>query len=142
VAITVLSNCKIVVNSVDLSDHARQVTIAHGAKSETATKMGDDTDNFLPGLKVSGVEVDFYQDEASGKVNQTLFPLVGPGVAAFPVAINPVNATTSPTNPCYSFQAMLESAPPLTVAVGGISPVKAVFKPAGGTAATLLRATS
>lgn len=141
-ALTVLTNCMCKINNVDLSDHVAQLTISHGAKPQDATKMGDDTENFLPGLKVSQIEVEFLQDQATSKVDQTLFPLVGPGVAAFLVEIAAVNTTISATNKRYNFYAMLESYPPLGVTVGGISRPKAVFKPAGGTTATLLASVS
>lgn len=141
-AITVLTNAQCLVNSVDLSDHLVQVAIDHGAKTEDATVMGNDTENFLPSLKVSKIELTFRQDEASSKVAQTLFPLIGPGVAPFVVEVRPVNGARSATNPGYNFSAMLESAPPLQAGVGKISECRAVFRPAGGTAATLLRSTS
>lgn len=137
-AIAVLTNCLVKINSVDLSDHVRQINISHAAKTEAATVMGNDTENFLAGLKVSSIEVEFLQDQATGKVDQTLFPLVGPGVAPFIIEIAAVNTTISATNKRYNFYAMLESYPPLGVSVGGIAAVKATFRPAGGTQATLL----
>lgn len=141
-ALSVLTNCFVSVNGVDLSDHVVQVAVDHGAKAEDATVMGNDTENFLAGLKVSKFEVTFRQDEAAAKVNATLFPLVGPGIAAFNVILRPVNSARSATNPDYNMYCMLESFPPLGVTVGKVADLKAVFRPAGGTQATMVRTAS
>lgn len=146
-AIQVLTNVYFAVTPsggslVELSHWVKSLSVPYGAKAVDATKMGDDTENFLAGLKTGGCEVEFLQDFGAGYVDATLFPLVGPAVAPMLVTIRPVNTTKGGSNPEFNFSAMIESYPPLGVSVGGISPAKVTFKPSGGTAATLLRTTS
>lgn len=135
-AILVLTDALVEINSVDLSDHVEKVTLEYGADMVEATAMGDDTHDNLPGLKNWGLTVEFQQDFASAKVDATLFPLVG--AAAFAIEVRPVNAARSATNPGYTGQALVESYPPLGNKVGELAKTTAVFKPGG----TLSRTTS
>lgn len=129
-------NAKVIINSVDLSDHVRQVTINYSAEMLEKTAMGDNGKTRVAGLLDFSVDVEFNQDFASGKVDATLFPLVG--AAAFPIAINPTNAAASTTNPTFSGNVLLETYPPLGGNVGALLTTTAKFVGDG----VLARATS
>lgn len=129
-------NAKVIINSVDLSDHVRQVTINYSAEMLEKTAMGDNGKTRVAGLLDFSVDVEFNQDYASGKVDATLFPLVG--AAAFPIAINPTNAAVSPTNPTFSGNVLLETYPPLGGNVGALLTTTAKFSGDG----VLTRATA
>jgi hypothetical protein len=115
----VLTNAKVSINAVDLSDHVRSVKINYKAEVPENTAMGSTTKTRLPGLKDWDVEVEFNQDWAAANVDATLFPLVG--AAAFAVSILPVNAAASSTNPNYNGNALLESYPPMGQKVGDVA---------------------
>jgi hypothetical protein len=128
------------INSVDLSDHVRSLTINYEAEMLDDTVMGTSgTRSSKPGLKNWGLEVEFLQDYAAGSVDATLFPLVG--AASFPVLCRPVKTTAvGATNPNYSGNAVLESYPPLTGEVGALGVASCTFRAGGGAANVLVRA--
>ena len=115
----VFTNGKVTINSVDLSDHVRSVTINYEAEIVDDTNMGDTGRNKLPGLTNWTADVEFAQDYASAKVDATLFSLVG--AAAFAISVLPVNTTVSATNPNFNGNALLASYPPLTGSVGALA---------------------
>lgn len=132
----VLKNAYVMINAVDLSDHVKQVTLNYKAEQQDDTAMGDSGRSRLPGLLDWDADVQFFQDYAAGKVDATLFPLVG--AAAFAVKIKAVNAAISATNPEYQGNAVLESYSPVSGAVGdnAMTPCKLL----GGDGSVLVRA--
>lgn len=111
----VMTNGYVSINSVDLSDHIRSVTLDFKSELQDATCFGNDTRARLGGLLDWSVSMDLAQDYASGKTDATLFPLVG---ESFPIAFRPVKTDISATNPEYSGTGILESYPPVGVGVG------------------------
>lgn len=105
-ALVVLKNAYVMINAVDLSDHVKQVTLKYSAEIIDDTAMGATSKSRIAGLKDWSMDVEFYQDYASGKVDATLFPLVG--AASFAVHLKPVNDTISATNPDYTGNAVIE----------------------------------
>lgn len=111
----VLTNAYVQLNAVDLSDHVKSVTLNYSAEAVDDTAMGDTTKSRIGGLKDWSLEIEFQQDYASGKVDATLFDLVG---TTFAVAVRPVNTTISSTNPEYQGTGLLESYKPMGGSVG------------------------
>lgn len=132
----VFTNAKVTVNSVDLSDHVRAVTINYEAEIVDDTNMGDTSRNKLPGLLNWTVEIEWSQDYASSKVDATLFSLVG--AAAFPISVVPVNTTVAATNPNFNGNCLLASYSPVTGSVGELAIAPTTFEGTG----TLSRSTS
>jgi hypothetical protein len=119
----------VVINGVDLSDHATQGTFTENADMLDSSKFGDRAHAKTPGLLDSQLQIDFLQDFAASKVHQTLFPLVG--AAPFTVAFRPVNAAKSVTNPEYTFQAILQNFDPSSGQVGTLLKTSVTFLSAG-----------
>ena len=127
------SDASLVVNSVDLSNHVRSLTITYEAEMLDDTVMGTSgTRSNFPGLKNWTMEVNFLQDFAAGSVDATLFPLVG--AVPFPIVAKPTSGAISATNPAYSGNAVLETYPPITGEVGTLAMVTANFRSGGGSA--------
>lgn len=123
------------INSVDLSDHVRSVTLNYAAEMLDETAMGATTRARKGGLKDWSVEIEFNQDYAASEVDATLFTLVG---ASSTIIVRPVNTGgVSATNPNYTGAAVLESYPPITGAVGDLHVTSVTFQGNG----TLSRAT-
>ena len=131
----VLTDASVVINSVDLSDHVRSVSISYSADMVEDTNMGDDTHTMKGGLKNWSMDIEFAQDYAANEVDATLFPLVG---SSFTVAVKATSAATSATNPEYSGTGLIESYNPIGGSVGELS-TSSITIQAGG---TLSRATS
>jgi hypothetical protein len=121
-AVLVLTNAKVLVNAVDLSDHVRQVTITYQADIQDKTAMGATAHARIGGLKDWSVDIEFNQDFAASNVDATLYSIVGTSIV---VDIQPVNAARSATNPSYNGNAVLESYKPISGKVGDmfIAPV-------------------
>jgi len=132
----VLTNAKVIINSVDLSDHARSVKVSYKADQQDNTVMGNTTHSKLAGLLDWQMDIEFGQDWAANKVDATLFPLVG--AAPFTVEVRPVNTSRGATNPAYTGSATLSAYAPLGQKVGDLAVAPATFMAAG----TLSRATS
>lgn len=131
----VLTDASVTINSVDLSDHVRSVTMSYEAESVDDTNMADTTRINTGGLLNYGVEVEFSQDFAASEVDATLFSLVG---STTTVVIKPTSSAVSSTNPSFSGTMLLTSYTPVTGTVGDLATATASFVPAGA----LTRATS
>lgn len=123
------------INSVDLSDHVKRVTLNYEAETQDNTHMSDNTRLMQGGLKNWSMEVEFSQDFASGEVDATLFSLVGTTTT---VIARPTSSSVSTTNPNFTGTALLTSYTPLSGTVGEQAPATASFVAAGD----LSRATS
>lgn len=135
-AVELLRDAFVEVNSVDLSDHVRQVTLEYNAEAVDKTAMGDTTRTRTGGLKDWRISVEFYADEASSKVAQTIFTLVG---STTTVKVRPnKTSSVSATNPNYTGTALVESFVPVSGTVGEMNMSPVVFSAAGA----LSRATS
>lgn len=129
----VLKDASIVVNSVNLSDHADSVTIESTFDVVEVNSFG--TSNYKQKLQALGdatITVHFYQDFAGGSVNATLWPLSQSG-ASFPVVVKPTSAAVSATNPTFTMTAILASFNPLDGAIGDPSGTDATFENSGAT---------
>lgn len=135
-ALVVLKNASVTVNSVDLSDHVKSVEVKVSAESLENTAMGATYKGRQGGLKDWSVDVEFYQDYASSKLDATLSPLVG--AAAFAIIVKPDSGTVSATNPSWSGNVILSDYSPVTGGVGELSTVKVTFEGAG----TMTRSTT
>lgn len=128
-AFVVLKNASVTVNNVDLSDHVKQVTVNYSAESLENTAMGATTKSRQAGLLDWSVEVEFYQDYETGKIDATLFPLVG--AAAFAIHVKPDAGTISATNPDFTGNVILPEYSPVSGSVGELSTVSVTFEAAG-----------
>lgn len=138
-AIVMSNNVSFVINSVDLSDHVREITITMSADDLDATAMGATSHAHTVGLRDDRFEVTFLQDYASGKVDATLSPLVGSGTGVTAV-VKPTSAVVSATNPSYTASVLLFDYAPIDAEVGQISMPKVIFLPAPGS--SIVRATA
>lgn len=115
-----LSDASVTINAVDLSDHVETVELNKSAELQTATAMGDTAQRRLAGLEDWGLTLNFYQDYASSKVEQTMQALVG--AAAFTIAIRKASGVVSATNPEYQGSGMIEGGfPVIAASVGQVS---------------------
>lgn len=138
-AISVLTDASLTFNSVDLSDHVRSVTVSMSSEDVDLTAMGADSRAHAPGLRDDRVEVEFLQDYASSKVDQTLSGYVGSATGAS-LVIKPTSSATSTTNPSYTMTAILLDYQPLSGTVGEANTINVTFLPAAGS--SIVRATS
>jgi hypothetical protein len=134
-AVLVLTNAKVTINSVALSDHATTVTLNYEIDSVEVTAFGSGGHTFTGGLQNNSCEVVFNQDFAASNVEATVYPLVGTTTT---VEIVPVNTTVGTSNPKYTISnAYLAAHTPVAGNVGELATTSLTF-----TGGTLVKATS
>lgn len=134
-AVLVLTNAYISVNSVVLSDHSNSVTVNYEVDQIETTAFGDLGHKFTGGLQNNSIELAFMQDFAASNVEATIYPLVGTTTT---VVIKPNGSTTSATNPSYTItNAYLSAHTPVAGAVGELAMTTLTF-----TGGTIAKATS
>lgn len=135
----IFSDAFVSINGVDLSDHVKSVTLNYAATEQDDTVMGDDTESAAGGLKNWNASFEMVQDYAASKVDATLFPLVGTTTALILRADN--SEGVSATNPNFTGTGLVNDYIPMGGSVGDLLMAPFTMK-AGGSAPTLLRATS
>lgn len=101
---------KVVVNDIDLSDHAFDVKIADEKDKVDVSGFGG-TKEFLPGVRDQTVTVSFLMDRGANSVYATLKPLYEGG-SVFPFYVLPDSSSgTSATNELFGGSAAMYSFP-------------------------------
>lgn len=134
-AVLVLTDASITINSVALSDHANSVTLNYEKDSVEVTSFGMTGHKFTGGLQNNSLDIELMQDFAAANVEATLFPLVGTQTT---VVIKPTSGAVSATNPSYTLtDTFLTGHTPVNGAVGELATTSISF-----TGGTLTKATS
>lgn len=115
----VLTNAKVTINSVNLSDHIASVTLSTSNDVVDTTGFSSTAARSrVAGLADNSVTLEFHQDFATSNVEATIYPLIG---TATTVVVIPVDTTVSATNPSYTFSALVAEWQPLSGAVGELA---------------------
>jgi hypothetical protein len=115
----VLTNAKITINSVNLSDHIASVTLSTSSDVVDTTGFSSTAARSrVAGLADNSVTLEFHQDFATSNVEATVYPLIGTTTT---VVVTPVDTTVSGTNPSYTFTALVAEWQPLSGAVGELA---------------------
>jgi hypothetical protein len=114
----VITNPKVEVGGVDLSDHIASVTLTESYAEVATTAFGDSAVTRIAGLGDHNISLDFHEDFASGEVHATVAPLVG---GTTTISVKPINTTTSTTNPAFSATVLVTEWPLLNGAVGDLA---------------------
>jgi len=135
VAVFVLTDASVTVNSVDLSDYVTAVTLNYEKDSVEVTAMGATGHKFTGGLQNISLDVTFNQDFAASQVAATLDALVG---STTTVVVKPTSAAVSATSPSYTISdSFLAATQPVNGSVGDLATMSVSF-----TGGSLVKATS
>ena len=136
----VFTDAYVVINSVNISDHVKGVTLSYTADLLDSTVMTTSgTKSNTPGLKDWSLEVDLLNDYAASSIDATLFALIGN--SGFPIEVRPTSSAVGVANPKYTANGVLANYDPMQAKVGDLATTKITIKPAASTN-TLTRATS
>jgi predicted secreted protein len=128
-AATVLTDAKVIINSVNLSTFVRKVTLNIEVDEQDVTAMGGNGYKaMIGGLKDWSVECDFNQDFSAAAVDATLWPLFAQTTT---ISVNPTSAANSATNPQYTGSVLVSKYTPLDGSVGDVSTITIPFRAAG-----------
>lgn len=134
-AVLVLTDASITINSVALSDHANSVTLNYEIDSVEVTAFGSTGHKFTGGLQNNSLDIEFMQDFAASNVEATIYPLVGTTTT---VVIKPTSSAVSATNPSYTLTGcFLAAHTPVAASVGELAMTSLSF-----TGGVLTKATS
>lgn len=114
----VLTDATCVVNTVDLSDYVRSMTVSLSAAVVDDTNMGDTWEAKLGGRKSGTVTVEFSQDFAASQVDATLWAALGTVVA---FTGKPTSGAISTTNPEYQFSVLISDYSPIDGSHGDLA---------------------
>ena len=124
-----LTDAKVVINSINLSDHITNVSLDIKDDVLDTTSFGSTAKTRVTGLADNSVTLDFINDFASASVEATLYPLLGTVVAVTVAPTSGADVITS--NPTYSFNALVSDWSPLKGAVGQLSTASVTWSISG-----------
>jgi hypothetical protein len=133
VAKLVLTNAYVVLASTDISSYVSSVSLSTTYDVVETTAFGDTARKRIAGLADNSITIEFHQDFASGALEQLIYPSDATSKLGTAVAmeIRPVNTTVGPTNPKYSFSALLTEWTPVNGAVGELATVSVTWPISG-----------
>lgn len=114
----VLTDAKVTINSVVLSDHISSITIDTKDEIIETTGFGSTAKTRVAGLADNSVMLDFFQDFAATNVEATIYPLIG---STTTIVVQPASTAVSTTNPTYTFTALVSEWTPLKGGIGQLA---------------------
>ncbi len=115
---TVLVNCVVKVDTIDLSDHVNQVTVTETVNEIETSAFGNSNVTRVGGLRDSSISLTFHQNFAAGEVYATLKDKVG---TIGTVQVIPNGTTISATNPSISLEVLYTEMSHLDGSIGELS---------------------
>ena len=126
---TILSNPKVVIATVDLSDQCTAATLTRTIEALEDTAFGSTARTYTGGLENNELTVTMYMSYAATETYATLSTLVGTKMT---VIVNPTSAADSATNPGFTLtNTYLEALPVINASLGELQTVDLTFT--GGT---------
>ena len=107
-AISVLYNVAVLVNSVDLSSKCHKAKVTFGQEKKETTAFGNTNRTYINGLGMASLELEFYLDRTSGSSVQTLRALTGFSTSTFPINIRANNSAATTSNEVYTANMVLD----------------------------------
>jgi hypothetical protein len=127
-AVFVLTDASVTINTVDLSSYVTNVTFTYEKDQVETTAMGATGHVYTGGLQNLSVALEMNQDLAAGKVFDTIWSAVGSGSNTLVVK----SLSTGTPNPTLTVSnAFLPSAPVVNGATGDLAKTSVTF--VGGT---------
>lgn len=125
-AILVFTDCYVLINAVNISDHVKSATLTFNAAMLDATAMTLTTKKNTPGLLEWGLEIEVLNDYAAGNLDATQFALVG--AAAFAIEVRPTSSARSTSNPGYTGSVVMAGYDPIAAKIGDLATAKLSYK--------------
>jgi hypothetical protein len=129
----VLTNAYVVLASTDISSYVSSVSLSTTYDVVETTAFGDTARKRIAGLADNSISIEFHQDFASGALEELIYPSDATSKLGTAVAmeIRPVNTTVGPTNPKYTFSALLTEWTPVNGALGELATVSVTWPISG-----------
>ncbi len=126
-----LWNASLVANSVDLSNRIRSIIVTRNHEDLDSTAMGSQARTHYAGLRDDSMQVNFFQDFATGSTEATIASLLGDNVGKSIVAKKDSGAVAA-TNPSYTMTGFALTHTPINGEVGEMHMTDVTLVPAQG----------
>lgn len=127
-AIFVLTDAYVSVNSVDISDYVTSVSLPFNAAQVDTTAMGDSWNTAIGGLKSGSITINLHNDFVDDGLDEDMFALLGTVTA---VAVRPTSSAISTANPEYQFDVLVTEWKPVDGSVGDLAATSVTWPFAG-----------
>jgi len=118
---TYLSNAKVLIATVDLSDQCKSATITRTIEALESSAFGSTNRVYVGGMENSTFTGEFMMSYAASETYATLKDLVG---TAITIVVNPTSAADSATNPGFTLTGTyLESIDVIAATIGELGMV-------------------
>ena len=129
----VLTDAYVVFASTDISSYVTSVTLSSTLDVVETTAFKDTARTRVAGLRDNQITLEFNQDFASGALESLVYPSdatskIGTAVA---MEVRPTSGSASPTNPKYTFNALISEWQSLSGAVGELATVSVTWPISG-----------
>ena len=129
----VLTDAYVVFASTDISSYVTSVTLSSTLDVVETTAFKDTARTRVAGLRDNQITLEFNQDFASGALEALVYPSdattkIGTAVT---MEVRPTSAAVSPTNPKYTFSALISEWQSLSGAVGELATVSVTWPISG-----------
>lgn len=132
----VLTDARVTVNGVNLSDHCSSVTVETSKDEVDVTAFGATFKQLLAGIGDATVTLSVFQDFAAASVHATVWPLYSAGTT-FPVTVRPTSGAESATNPTFTMTGVILNYNPIAGSVGEASTTDITIRNAAQTGITI-----
>ena len=124
-AVLVLKDVKVTINSVNLSDHITSVSLKSNYDILETAGFSSTSKSRIAGLVDNQCTFEFNQDFASANVEATLYPLLG---STCTVVVSPLSTSTGiVANPSYTFTILVSEWASLDGKIGDLAVTSASF---------------
>ena len=118
---TYLSNAKVLIATVDLSDQCKSATITRTIEALESSAFGSTNRVYVSGMENSTFTGEFMMSYAASETYATLKDLVGTSIT---IIVNPTSAADSATNPGFTLTGTyLESIDVIAATIGELGMV-------------------
>lgn len=118
----------VTINGGTVSSFLQSVDLSLESDDLETTAFGQTSRTRIGGLKTGTVTLNFFQDFGASAVDATLYPLFN---TIGTVVIKPTAATTTATNPSYSFECLVNTYQPFASSVGDIATLSVTWPVSG-----------
>lgn len=102
-AVEVITDQRLVINAVVLSDHVKMAALEMQSDAKDTTTMGTSGwKTFLAGLREGTLGINFLNDFAAGSVDATLWPIFSTGTGVTTFSTRKSSGAIAVTNPEFS----------------------------------------
>jgi hypothetical protein len=116
----VLTNPRVILDGLDVSDHCASISLGTVYDLVEVTQMGDIAKKMVGGLENNTLSLELQQDFGVSQLESVIYPNRG---LVINCTVRPLKEAISAVNPQYSFQVLVSEWTPLSGSAGTLATV-------------------